>query len=75
MVIAVGDSYRTIRHLYHVRAIVDDDQVVVRHWSYKYGGMWVYQVELMDVLEILLNEETYEHRRVKRKATQPAPTP
>jgi hypothetical protein len=35
--------------LYHIRAIVDDEQVVLRYWAKR---RWVYTIETMTYLEI-----------------------
>jgi hypothetical protein len=71
--ITPGDSYRVVKRLYHVRAIVDDDQVVVRCWSRKWGGVWSYSVKQLDVLEILLADGTYKRERSRRDPDAPTP--
>lgn len=35
---------RAANRVYHVRAIVDDDQYVLRSWSIKWGGHWHYEI-------------------------------
>ena len=41
--------------LYHVRAIVDGDQVVIRSWS-KRRRMWMYQVEWIETVARWIEE-------------------
>lgn len=46
-----GDQVRMAGKLYHVRAVVDDDYLVLRWWS-RHKRHWVYTVELAGVVEI-----------------------
>lgn len=46
-----GDKVRMAGKLYHVRAIVDEDYLVLRWWS-KHKKHWVYTVELAEIVEI-----------------------
>jgi hypothetical protein len=52
--IVVGTKYRFRGHLWHVRAIFDGNYCAVRRWSKKRQA-WVYEVEMIDVLAILIN--------------------
>lgn len=58
---AVGDSFRLFynagnmhNRVIHVRAIVDDEYIVLRYWS-KRRGYWIYQLE--DVIFFHVNRE------------------
>ncbi len=50
---AVGTEYRWRGKLWHVRAIVDDDYMVVRWWSKK-RQTWVYEVEEIEIMAAVL---------------------
>lgn len=61
-----GAKYRLLGGLYHVRAIVDGDQVVARAWS---RGQWAYMVEEADMLAARVNGHA---KWIKRQAEQAA---
>ena len=63
----VGDKYRYGKKLFHVRAIVDGDQIVVRIWSRR-RQTWVYSVEWRWFIEDCIAKERYDG--IYRKVTK-----
>ena len=58
--IAVGTKYKTgTGKVWEVRAIVDTDYAVVRRPNRNWADEWVYDVEMIAVLEQLLQGGTY----------------
>lgn len=64
--LTVGSRYYRLRKLYHVRAVVDEEYIVVRTWK-KRTGQWFYGVEEIALIEYMLSTGTAIGFEAKRK--------